>query len=56
MGLTAKFKGDIDATFRLFLDEVERQIVIKELEKVRKITKDEFIQQMFDTSIERLRK
>ena len=38
------------------LDEVERQIVIKELEKVRKITKDEFIQQMFDTSIERLRK
>lgn len=38
------------------LDEVERQIVIKELEKVRKVTKDEFIQQMFDTSIERLRK
>jgi hypothetical protein len=27
MGLTAKFKGDIDATFRLFLEEVERQIV-----------------------------
>ena len=27
MGLTTKFKGDIDATFRLFLDEVERQIV-----------------------------
>ena len=27
MGLTAKFKGDIDATFRLFLDEVERQII-----------------------------
>jgi hypothetical protein len=27
MGLTAKFKGDIDATFRLFLDKVERMIV-----------------------------
>ena len=27
MGLTAKFKGDIDATFRLLLDEVERKIV-----------------------------
>ena len=38
------------------LEESEKQMVIKELEKMRKVTKDEFIQQMFDTSIERLRK
>lgn len=27
MGLTAQFKGNIDATFSLFLEEVERQII-----------------------------
>lgn len=38
------------------LDDLEKQMVIKELEKLRKVTKDEFIQNIFETSIERLKK
>lgn len=39
-----------------FLDDSEKDMIIAELEKLKKKTKDEFIQQLFDTSIERLKK
>ena len=38
------------------LDDSEREMVITELEKLKKRTKDEFVQQLFDQSIERLKK
>ncbi len=38
------------------LDDMEKKMVIKELEKVKKATNDEFLQEMFQASIERLKK
>lgn len=38
------------------LEEVEKNIVATEIVKLKKKTKDEFIQQLFDMSIERLKK
>jgi hypothetical protein len=38
------------------LDELEKKMVIRELEKLMKSTDDELMQQMFDTSINRLKK
>lgn len=38
------------------LDDMEKKMVIKELEKVMKATNDEFLQEMFHASIERLKK
>lgn len=38
------------------LDELEKKMVIRELEKLKKSTDDELMQQMFDTSINRLKK
>ncbi|MBQ3767659.1 MAG: hypothetical protein II866_01515, partial [Prevotella sp.] len=38
------------------LDDMEKKMVIKELEKVMKATNDEFLQEMFQASIERLKK
>jgi hypothetical protein len=38
------------------LDDKEKKMVIKELEKVMKATNDEFLQEMFQASIERLKK
>ena len=38
------------------LDDIEKKMVIKELEKVKKATNDEFLQEMFQASIERLKK
>ena len=38
------------------LDDEEKKMVIKELEKVKRATNDEFLQEMFQTSIERLKK
>jgi hypothetical protein len=38
------------------LDDAEREMVIDELEKLKKRTKDEFVQQLFDQSVERLKK
>lgn len=37
------------------LDELEKKMVIRELEKLKKSTDDELMQQMFDTSINRLK-
>ncbi len=38
------------------LDDVEKNMVATEIQKLRKKTNDEFIQQLFDMSIERLKK
>ena len=38
------------------LDDSEKDMVITELEKLKKRTKDEFVQQLFDKCIERLKK
>lgn len=38
------------------LDDVEKNMVATQIQKLRKKTKDEFIQQLFDMSIERLKK
>lgn len=38
------------------LEDVEKNMIATEIEKLKKNTKDEFIQQLFDMSIERLKK
>ncbi|MBO5594421.1 MAG: hypothetical protein J5931_07435, partial [Prevotella sp.] len=38
------------------LDDVEKKMVATEIRKLKDKTKDEFIQQLFDMSIERLKK
>ncbi|MBQ4387276.1 MAG: hypothetical protein II822_06715 [Prevotella sp.] len=38
------------------LEDVEKNMIATEIEKLKKKTKDEFIQQLFDMSIERLKK
>ena len=38
------------------LDDAEKAMVLKELEKMKKAAKDDFIKQMFEMSMERLNK
>ena len=38
------------------LDDAEKNMVCTEIDRIKKKTKDEFIQQLFDMSIERLKK